>query len=42
MKPMKTFKNPEMVDTPEKVSEIYWKLLQSLKKYENKPVKIGG
>ena len=40
--PRKPLKIPEMVDTPEKVPEIPWKLAESLKKYENKPVKISA
>ena len=39
--PWKPWKNPKMVDTPEKVPEIPWKLGWSLKKHEKKPAKIG-
>ena len=39
--PWKPWKTPEMVDTPEKVPEIPWKLGWSLKKYEKKPEKFG-
>ena len=37
----KPWKTPEMVDTPEKVPKLPWKMKWSLEKYEKKPAKIG-
>ena len=39
--PWKPLKNPEMVDTPEKVPEISWKLELSLKNMKTRLLKLA-